>query len=165
MWKKLPNVSKEDMRDLRGLKRAKLYADEDIEDEVVEFLRENGVNITSARVLGYRGKPDSFHAALSFKDKRFLLTKNAKHYLDDRKVPSQMVHGIIAVEGDMGEMDSYTRTLLTVLDLVPYGEAYLGMKIRVSKDELSFRFIDTDGKITRKRMKTEGEIVYEWIDD
>lgn len=164
MWKKLPNVSKEDMRDLRGLKKAKLYADEDIEDEVVEFLKDNGVNITSARTLGNRGKPDSFHAATSFKEKRFLLTKNAKHYMDDRQIPFQMVHGIIVIEGDMGEMYAYTRTLLTVLELVSYGEAYLGMKIRISKDELSFRFIDTDGKITRRRMKTDGESVYEWID-
>ena len=64
----------------------------------------------------------------------------------------------------MGETYAYTRTLLTVLELVSYGEAYLGMKIRISKDELSFRFIDTDGKITRRRMKTDGESVYEWID-
>jgi len=164
MWKKLPDISKEDMRDLRSLKRAKLYADEDIEDEVVEFLRENGVNITSARSSGHRGKPDSFHAALSYKEKRFLLTKNAKHFIDDKQVPFHMVHGIIAIEGDMGEMYSYTRTLLTVLDLVPYGEAYLGMKIRVSKEELSFRFVDAGGKIIRRRMKTDGEKVYEWID-
>ena len=165
MWKKLPNVSKEDIRDLRGLKRAKLYADEDIEDEVVEFLKDSGVNITSARSLSYRGKPDSFHAALSFKEKRFLLTKNAKHFMDDKRVPFHMVHGIIAIEGDMGEMYSYTRTLLTVLDLVPYGEAYLGMKIRVSKEELSLSFIDAEGKIIRRRMKTDGENVYEWIDN
>jgi hypothetical protein len=164
MWKKLPDVSKEDMRDLRGMKRARLYADEDIEDEVVEFLRGNGVNITSARALGHRGKPDSFHGALSYKEKRFLLTKNAKHYMNDRKVPFQKVHGIIAVEGDMSEMGFYTRTLLSVLDLIPYGEAYLGMKIRVSGEEVSFRFIDNEGKITRKRMKSDGEEVFEWFE-
>jgi hypothetical protein len=44
----------------------KLYADEDIEDDVVQLLRDVGVNIKSARELGHRRKPDSFHANLSF---------------------------------------------------------------------------------------------------
>jgi predicted nuclease of predicted toxin-antitoxin system len=78
MWKRLPDLSKEEMTGLRGLKKAKLYADEDIEDEVVKFLRDSGVNITRARELGNQGKPDSFHAALAYREKRFLLTKNAK---------------------------------------------------------------------------------------
>jgi hypothetical protein len=43
----------------------------DIEDDVVEFFREQGVNIKGARELGHRGKPDSFHAALAFREKRF----------------------------------------------------------------------------------------------
>jgi predicted nuclease of predicted toxin-antitoxin system len=164
MWKLLPDVTKQGMLDLRGLKKAKFYADEDIEEEVVDFLRDNGVNITSARALGHRGKPDSFHAALSYREKRFLLTKNAKHFLNDREVPFSMVHCIVAIEGDMGEMEAYTRTLLSVLDLVSYGEAYLGMKIQVSKEEFSFRFIDPDGRLTRRRMKVEGVKVYEWVE-
>jgi hypothetical protein len=165
MWKLSPDVTKQELSDLRGMKKAKLYADEDIEEEAVEFIRESGVNITSARELGYRGKPDSFHAALAYKEKRFLLTKNTKDFFDDQKVPFQMVYGIIAVVGDMGGMDSYTRSLLTVLDLIPFGEAYEGMKIHISKNELSIRFIDSSGKLTSKRMKSEGEKVYVWVDE
>jgi hypothetical protein len=163
VWKKLPDITKKDLQELRVSRKAKLYADEDIEDDVVEFLKESGVNITSARTLGHRGKPDSFHAALSFKEKRFLLTKNTKHYLDNRKVPFQMVYGIIAVDGDMGEMYSYTKTLLTILDLIPYGDSYVGMKIHVAKNELTLHFIDINGQLTTKRMRAEGEKVYEWV--
>ncbi len=71
MWKELPASSKADIRSLRGMKRAKLYADEDIEEEIVELIRNRGVNIKSARELGHRGKPHSFHAALAFEQKRF----------------------------------------------------------------------------------------------
>jgi len=164
MWKKLPDLSKQEESELRGLKRAKLYADEDIEEEVVEFFRERGVNIKSARELGHRGKPDSFHAALAHKEKRFLLTKNAKHYMDDRIVPFQIVHGIIAIEGDMSDTHSYTKAIATILSLIPYGEVYVGSKIRVTRDEMSFRGINSEGKMTVGRMKTIGNDVYEWVD-
>jgi hypothetical protein len=164
MWKKLPALSKKELSGLLSLKKAKLYADEDIEDDAVEFLRDSGANIKSARELGRRGKPDTFHAALAFKEKRFLLTKNAKHYMDDKIVPFQKVHGIIAIDGDMGDMNSYTRALLTVLSIVPYGEVYAGMKIRVSRDEMALRFINADGKMTTARMKTIGNDIYEWVE-
>ncbi len=54
MWKKLPDLSTQEESELRGLRKAKLYADEDIEEEVVELFRDNGVNIKSARELGHR---------------------------------------------------------------------------------------------------------------
>jgi hypothetical protein len=78
MWKKTSDVSKKDSQELRNLKRVKLYADADIEDEVVNFLKEKGVNITSAKIFGYRGRPDSFHASFAFKHKRFFTDKERK---------------------------------------------------------------------------------------
>jgi hypothetical protein len=59
MWRKIPPPSKDDETVLRMSKRMKLYADEDIEDDVVEFFRDQGVNVKGARELGHRGKPDS----------------------------------------------------------------------------------------------------------
>ena len=57
----------------------KIYADEDIEDYVVDILRTiEGVNIIGAREVGLRGKPDSFQAAYAFKRERFLLARNGK---------------------------------------------------------------------------------------
>lgn len=164
MWKKLPDLSKAEESELRGLKRAKLYADEDIEEEVVEYLREHGVNIKSARELGHRGKPDSLQAAFAYKEKRFLLTKNAKHYLDDKRVPFQNLHGIIAIEGDMFDTQAFAESIATVLSLVPYGEVYVGPKIRISGNEMSFRCIDSQGKMVSGRTKTLGNDVYEWVE-
>jgi hypothetical protein len=92
MWKRIPDPSKDDEAVLRMSKRMKLYADEDIEDDVVEFFRRQDVNIKSARELGHRGKPDSFHASLAFREKRFLVTRNGKHYWDDRAVPMNRTH-------------------------------------------------------------------------
>jgi hypothetical protein len=70
MWKRWVEPPKHEykaiLRQLQNHKKAKFYGDEDIEDGAVAVLRECGVNITSARELGHRGKPDSFHAALAF---------------------------------------------------------------------------------------------------
>lgn len=164
MWKKLPPLSKEELADLHGLRKIRLYADEDIEEEVVELFRDNGVNITSARELGHRGKPDSFQAARAFKDKRFLLTKNAKHYLDDRKVPFTRLHGVIVIEGDMSDTNSYLQSISRVFDLIPYGQIYEGMKIRTSSKGSILRFINYAGKMTTMKTKREGEDTYEWVD-
>jgi predicted nuclease of predicted toxin-antitoxin system len=56
----------------------KIYADEDIEDDIVEIFKSEGVNIKSAREIGLRGKPDSFQAAYALKEKRFCSRATAK---------------------------------------------------------------------------------------
>jgi hypothetical protein len=164
MWKLIDDDSNELNGFLRRLKNAKFYADEDIEDELVRHLRNQGVNIISAKELGYKGRPDSFHAAYAFKKKRFLITKNGKHYLNDRQVPFQMVHGIIVLEGNMGNMDLYNRTVLSLMSLVPYGEIFSGMKIRIAQNEMTFRYINSNGQMVIDRTKSEGGKIYEWVE-
>lgn len=165
MWKKMDEISKEDMSSLRYLKKAKLYADEDIEEAIVEFLKNRGTNIISARELGYRGKPDSFHAAFSLKQKRFLLTKNGKHFMDDRKFPFNRIHGIIVIQGDMNNIREYVRTLNRLNDIIEFGEVYYGGKIRISPNETSVRLIDRMGQIKIHRYKSENNNHYEWINN
>lgn len=69
-WKELGPLSKDDLSAARRLRRIKLYADEDIEEEVVETIRARGMNIVSARELGHRGKPDEFQLTYATKKKR-----------------------------------------------------------------------------------------------
>jgi Domain of unknown function (DUF5615) len=70
-----------------GVRRAKLYVDEDVEEFVVDMLRAMKVNVLSARKLeGHRGKSDGFHAAFAFKKKRFLVAKNTRDFLRDRRI-------------------------------------------------------------------------------
>ena len=58
---------------------------------------------------------------------------------------------------------TYTKSLLTVLDLVTNGEVYVCMEIRVAKNEFTFRFIDANGPMTFIRMKYDGEKIYERV--
>lgn len=43
-WVELPEVSKENDAILRKMKKIKLYADEDVEEHIVELLRKVGFN-------------------------------------------------------------------------------------------------------------------------
>jgi predicted nuclease of predicted toxin-antitoxin system len=161
MWKKLPDAA----ITRHSERRVRLYADEDIEEEVVEWLREKKVNVTSARELGHRGKPDSFHVALAFRKQRFLLTKNGKHFLPNRAVPPDRFHGIIVVEGDMRNMEPYARAMTHVLKIIiPFGDHYAGTKFHVQQRHLTMYFRDFKGQYRTQRFSMESGGPFEWVE-
>jgi hypothetical protein len=166
-WCEREPVTKDQIASLRGSKRARLYADEDIEEEVVAAFREQGVNIRSARELGHRGKPDEFHASLSKRQHRFLLTKNSRDFLDDRKFPHRNLHGVIVLEGDLGprSTDYGVAAAIVIRYIVPYGEVFVGSKIRAGNRNLVITGPDETGRIRVDRFKLEGKKLYEWVDD
>jgi hypothetical protein len=163
MWRKIPPPSKDDETVLRMSKRMKLYADEDIEDDVVEFFRDQGVNVKGARELGHRGKPDSFHAALAFREKRFLVTRNGKHYWNDRVVPMNRTHGIIIVDADPRDTDAYGTTLLNIMSFVPYADMNVGSKMKFSASDLVVKIIDHKGRLTTTHYRSDPTGDYEWV--
>jgi hypothetical protein len=166
-WRELSPASKDDRASLRRSKRAKLYADADIEEEVVSWFRENGVNIRSARELGHQRKPDEFHAALSKRRGRFLLTKNSRDFLNDRKFPHRNFHGLIVIEGDLGprSTDYGVAAAIVLRQIVPWGEVFVGSKIRVAAGTLVISGPDETGRIRVHRYKLEPNKQYEWVDD
>jgi len=167
MWKKWVEPPKPQykaiLRKLQNQKKAKFYADEDIEDGAVAILRECGVNITSARELRHRGKPDSFHAALAFKEKRFLLTRNGRHYLNDRRFLHRN-HGVVVITATPGDEDSYTSALAQLSSILPYGELYKGMKIELSANEMKCRHVTDAGKMIVTRLSMRKGVLWEWVD-
>lgn len=162
MWKKIDNNFKDENIIIQ--KKIKLYADEDIEDEVIEMLKDNKINILSAKELGFKGKDDGFHLNYAYKKKRFLLTKNVKHfYYDDKSTPFQKIHGIIALDGDMRDTINYINVLSKIFDFLNYGEIYSGMKILINSKEIHLRFISFNGRLAE--LKFIGNESYEWIDN
>lgn len=85
--------------------------------------------------------------------------------MDDKKVPFHRTYGIIVLEGDMSDTRAYINSILQVFDLIPYGEIYLGMKIRLSPSQAVFRFIDSDGQLTVLQFKTARGELYHWVDE
>lgn len=159
--------SREEISHVRGRRRAKVYADENIEDFTVELLRALKVNIKSANQLrGHQGKDDEWHAAYALRKRRFLLTKNAKDFIDDRKLPWEKTFGVIAITGDYGNTDNYTDVLRHVVGMVvPIGEDFIGTKITVTPLEIAVKGRTRDGKVETMRFRFEGDRVFEWVEE
>lgn len=165
-WQRVPRVDRRADSDLRGLRKARLHADEDIEEEVVAAIRMAGVNITSARELGQHGKPDEFQAQWARRKSRFLLTRNAKDFLNDRRFPFRTTFGIIAVEGDLGHADEFAQTIHHVITMiVPWGERFEGMKLRVGPSAITLKYIGRDGKVYIERYRVEKGHLLTEVDD
>lgn len=63
----------------------KVYADENIEQSIIEGLRRRKIEIISARELGYIGKSDVFHVKKATDSKAVVLT----HDVDFLKIASR----------------------------------------------------------------------------
>jgi predicted nuclease of predicted toxin-antitoxin system len=147
-WMRLPRPSKDEVALLRRLRKARLYADEVIEEAVVEAIRDRGVNISSVRERGERGKPDETHLATARKERRFLLTKD-KDFLDDRRFPLRKDGpAIIYIDGDFGAEERFAAAVANLLIyIVPYSQIYEGAKIQLSEERMIFRYISYEGNI------------------
>jgi hypothetical protein len=146
----------------------KLYADEDIEEGAVEAIREyRRVNIKSAREAGNAGKEDSFQVAFAKREKRFLLTKNAKDFWPEREVPFHSTYGIIIVEGSEEGLDSYVTALRNVLDtVVPFEDSFIGSKVWVTPTRVTIkesrRWPSRDGEIqagAQRNLQMDGRVI------
>jgi hypothetical protein len=116
-WVEVEDASAEMISAFRRSGRARLFADENIEEDAVRHLRHQRINVVTVRELGQSGKPDEDIAAYAFREKRFLLTKNGKHFLRDRDLPFHRVHGLIVVQGDMRDTWQYARSLFWITTL------------------------------------------------
>ena len=161
-WIRLPRASSNDTALLRRLRKARLYADEGIEEQVVQAIRERGVNIASVRERGQRGKPDEVHLATARREHRFLLTKDPD-FLDDRRFPLQKTGpGIIYVHGDFGAAERYVAAIANLLIyIVPYSQVYEGAKIGLSEKQMTFRYVNFEGKICVDEcmIRSDGEYI------
>jgi len=166
MWKRLPELPDDVVSEMRRMKKIKLYADEDIEPEVIKYFKDNRVNITSAKTLGHQGKPDSFQTQFAYKDGRFILTKNAKDFLNHRRVPFNSINGVIAIEGTMANTDAYYRMIDFILDfIIPYADFYHKRKFLIADGEATIYGI-INGQLNKTRMKYEEDTweLYQWVE-
>jgi predicted nuclease of predicted toxin-antitoxin system len=127
-------------------RRLRLYTDEDIPSRAVAMLRAGGANVLTTAEAGNNGKDDTAQVAFAARKGRVLITRNAKHLLDERIVPPESTPGVIALDVSDHHEDSYLATTAMITEfLVPYAEHYEAMNIRVSTAGCRFRFVTSAG--------------------
>jgi len=131
--------------------KIKLYADENIKLDMVEFLRERGVNIQHATEVGLSKRSDRDHFRYARKVNRWLLTTD-RDYLDHVKYPFEQTKGIIVVP-DTGD-DSMAIKIASWLKfiLVPTGKNIDNHKIEF-KGNTVILYYKEKGEIMEKRLQ------------
>lgn len=130
----------------------KLYVDEDVEDWAVEEIRTIKLNVKTVREAGNAGRDDLFQATFAAKQKRVLLTRNGKHYLDDAALPMQRTYGVIVLDVNLRSRMSYITGLhLLMYVIAPWADIYERKKITVSQGGMRCRYIDEAGQLKDER--------------
>lgn len=128
---------------LTNPRRLCLYADEDISAWAISWLRSVDVNVVTTHDARNAGRDDGFQATFAARRGRVLITHNGKYFLDDRRVPLAVTRGVIALDVDRRNRDSYLTALTIVSEIfVPWAQSYEDMKIRVGVDVATFRFVE-----------------------
>lgn len=127
-------------------RRMRLYADEDMAPWAVEVLRAGGTNVLTTHEAGNAGKDNRFQMAFAARKRRVLITRNVKHFLDDRLLPLRATRGVIALDVNVNSAESYLSALaITTEFVVPWSEPYEDMKIRISSAGGTLRYVDRTG--------------------
>jgi hypothetical protein len=151
---------------LDNSRRIRLYADEDIDAGAVDRLRGAGVNVLTTAEVGNTGKDDAVQAAFATQQKRVLLTRNARHFMDDERIPLRSTRGVIALDAVPTDTDGYLTALTIIYEfLVPWADIYEDMKIKVSAGGISFRFVDWKGTLINDHLTIDDLLVGRYPDD
>ena len=133
--------------------KAKLYADENIETNLVRHLRNQGVTVDCAEELGYKPRDDEFHLQEARKRSAILLTKDTD-FLDDNKFPYRNMKdtAIVVLRTEKGYKATleFGYALVALLDhIVASGTRNLaGLKIEIKGSKIIFHAL-VKGKVKR----------------
>jgi len=115
-------------------REAKFYAEDSIEQVVIDILRDLGFKVISSREAGLSGHDDADHLAYASRENRILLTKD-KDFLNDRKHSPFESPGMIVLNIDPLNRESLEDVLYVLKFVIkPYREIWHKSKVLISKD-------------------------------
>lgn len=133
--------------------RARFYADENVEQDLILYIRNQGFRVESAQELGLCPRDDAFHLQEAARRKCILLTRDAD-FLDHRRFPFHKLRNtaviVIRTEPNCKNRLHYGCALVCLLDEVALsGNANLhGLKIEIRGARMVFH-AEIDGEIQR----------------
>jgi Domain of unknown function (DUF5615) len=121
--------------------KCRFYADENIEPQLVELLRDEGFRVDTAAQLGFAPRDDKFHLQEAKRRKALLLTRD-NDFLDHQRFPFSVLNdtGIIFVRTAPGApADTFRASLAALVDLGYSGNHNLhGTKVEIAGPILTF---------------------------
>ncbi len=162
-WKKL-QISKHELEGPHKAfkKKARFYIDENIEEEIVEFLFCLDWNIKTFKDFSLTGRSNERHFAKAGKLNRILITQD-NDFWDNEKFPVDKHPGVIIMQ----YQDYHTagQAIRFINDVIfPFVDIWHNSKVGIAGDEITVfsRNID-DGVWSTKRYKLDGNgIPYIW---
>ena len=137
--------------------RTRFYADENVEEDLVKFLRAKGFHVDHAVELGFSSRDDAFHLQEARRRRGVLLSKD-RHYLDHRRFPFQELKGTAIIVIKMGYSGDSTinlgHMLVTLVELVGQSgkKNIQGLKMEINGPTTTL-FARVDGRIVRSVVK------------
>jgi predicted nuclease of predicted toxin-antitoxin system len=148
-------------------KKARFLADENLDPELVHFLRVERWNLKGAVELGLRGHPDENLFALAVKDDRVLFTKD-RDFLNDRRYPLQRSPGIVVLPDDATNFEAFLNAVAAALTVVGrLREFYRYSKVEINHEGIMTiaKFERDTGEVSRWRVRVNrGDEVEAWDD-
>jgi len=157
-WKKL-QITKAELSDLKNIfrKKAKFYADENIEEELIGLLKNIGWNIESYKDYSLAGQPDENQFSKAQQLKRMLITKDPDFW-DNKKFPIYKHPGVIILECKNDQrLGASLRFISDVI--LPFAEIWNNSKVRIRGEEIAVFSKDADRGIwdvTRYKLDKNG---------
>jgi hypothetical protein len=128
-----------------GLGKIKLYADENINDGLVSYLKRHyQANIISAIELGHAGQSDDFQFKQAYKLKRFLLTCD-RDFLDHKLFPFNQMVGVILLDIPNVEFGIGFVGRILINEIIPSGKEMEGTKIVIHKSSIDIHYVSELG--------------------
>ena len=132
-----------------GNSKIKIYADENIEDEIVLYLRSKKVNIKSAKELSYSTRDDDFQFKEAFRQRRFLLTYD-RDFLDNSRYPFNQLFGVIILDNSKADLGLGFIMLVLEDHIIPSGHEIDKTKIIVHRDHVTIYSLDKTNKTVKQ---------------
>ena len=129
---------------MKARKKWRLYADNNIEKEIVEYLREEGFDVLAVgEEPELRHKEDEFHYQKSRQLDRYLLTHD-DDFWEDRRFPLRQSPGVIILpKNDEGLTKRFPVLLRKIIERdynVDNGPRHLGgVKFRLTWDGMTYK--------------------------
>lgn len=142
-WKKL-QITKSELSDLKNAfrKRARLYIDENIEEEITEALKTLGWNIKTYKDFSLAGHPDENHFAKAKQLNRILITQD-DDYWDNRRFPIDKHPGVIILQYQ--NTKTVVQGIRFIADvIVPFAEIWHSSKVKIKGEQVIVFSKNTD---------------------